>query len=297
MFNTQLTAETLPSQWRQPQAKSLNDSDDIRRLLERSMGYRQFRVELPGTVTWDADHGPASAAGSYGETTLEEAVMAFLPEDRTRVVDAISEAIAQKNGFRITARIPSSAGAARVIELIGDVVVENEVVTGIFGLTRDVSHAVEQEAMAISRARLIRRMVEEMPVPVVVLDRSLRVAACSADWLQVYGLEDRDAAVGQPLGKVIDARGPLTDGIVEALNGRTARVSLDFYTAEDNRRVRRTCTTMPWECGTDDRSGVLIIYGTGEPAFASLDISDRVQGRSIGSLLQMLETLPMAQAS
>ena len=292
MFDHQLIAETIPSQSRMPQAAALNDSESVRRLVEHAMGYQQFRVVLPGTVTWigRGDHGGPAKTMCVG--TLAEAVMSFVPQDRARVVDALGKAIAQKNGFRFTARVSRVGQCPRVIEAIGDVIVENDEVTGLFGLTRDISDEVEQEALAISRARLIARMIEGMPVPVVVLDRSLRVVACSEDWVQVYGLGCREAALGRPLGKIIDARGPLSDGIIEALNGRVARVSLEFYAAEDRRQVRRTCTTMPWESGANDRAGVLIIYGTGEPAFASLDIAARVQGANMtSSLLAMLELM------
>ncbi len=49
---------------------------------------------------------------------------------------------------------------------------------------------------------------------------------------------------------------------------------------------------MPWESGANDRAGVLIIYGPGEPAFASLDIAARVQGANMtSSLLAMLELI------
>ena len=89
---------------------------------------------------------------------------------------------ASERGFRFVGRMKSKAGGVRVIETIGDVKVENDKVTELFGLARDISQTVEREAMAISRARLIRHMVEDMPVPVVVLDRALRVVGCSADW-------------------------------------------------------------------------------------------------------------------
>ena len=46
-----------------------------------------------------------------------------------------------------------------------------------------------------------------MPVPVVVLDRALRVVACSSDWARAYGLSGRSGALNQPLGKLLEARG------------------------------------------------------------------------------------------
>ena len=60
-------------------------------------------------------------------------------------------------------------------------------------------------------------------------DRPLRVVACSPDWANVYGLQDRATALGQPLGKLLEVGRETTAAIIEALNGRAAEVELTFY--------------------------------------------------------------------
>lgn len=225
MFTHQLIAETVPSIDERAQLPSVNDPDAVRRLLEKHTGFAQFRVVLPGTVIWAPE--TAKLRGDIfgqSETTLEETVLAYLPEDRGRIVDAFQAAIREKRGFRFVGRIKSKASGVRVVETIGDVKVENDKVTELYGLARDISQTVEREAMAISRAKLIRHMVEDIPVPVVVLDRALRVVGCSADWTRAYGLQDRAAALDKPLGKLIDVGREMTSAIIEALNGRPAHV-------------------------------------------------------------------------
>ena len=292
MFTHQLISETTPSIDDRAPLPSVNDPDAVRRLLEKHTGFAQFRVVLPGTVIWapDADQLRAEAAGPAA-ATLGDTVLAYLPEDRGRIVDAIQAAIRERRGFRFVGRMKSKSNGVRVIETIGDVKIEDDTVTELFGLVRDISQSVEREAMAISRARLIRHLVEDIPVPVAVLDRALRVVACSADWTRSYGLADRTAALDKPLGKLIDVGREMTSAIIEALNGRTAHIGLWFHSGDDRRQVRRSCAVIPWQCGADAAGGVLMVIGGGEPSYASLEIADRSLGRTTHSLLRMLETI------
>ena len=290
VFTHQLIAETVPSVWRTAHPGSLNDNEAIRLLLEQTTGYAQFRVVLPGTVTW----APTMQRGQMipqSVTSLEQAVRSFMQEDRSRIIDTLAAAMSERKGFHITARMRGQDGRIRVIEMIGDVKLEDERVTEIFGVTRDVSETVEREALAISRARLIKTLVDDMPMPVAVLDRSLRVVGASSDWIKSYGLESVEAALGKPLGKLIDVSREMTPALVEALNGKTARVTLKFYGAEDSRQIRRVCAVIPWHCGGETTGGVLLVYGSAERVFASPDIADNVMGRQGRSLIQLLETL------
>src|SRR5690242_12420649 len=106
MFRHQLVAETIPSVRERGSNASLNDADAALRLLEQHTGFGQFRVVLPGTVSW--------APGTLGlrernplveATTLKDVILAYLPEDRGRVVDAIDRAIREGRGFHFNARM------------------------------------------------------------------------------------------------------------------------------------------------------------------------------------------------
>ena len=290
MFKHQLVAETVPSIDDRAAAPSLNDAGAMLRLLEQHTGYSQFRVDLPGEVTWAPE-----VAHLHGEThprraSLEDALRDYVPEDRTRIIDTIRAAVAERRGYHFTARMEAN-GKTRVVDVIGDVRIEDGVVAGVWGLARDVSSTVEREAMALSRARLIRHMVEDMPVPVVVLDRALRVVACSTEWARSYGLQDRASALNQPLGKLVDVSRETTAAIIEALNGRTAQIELWFYSGVARRDVRQSCAVIPWQCGTDTAGGVMMVIGGGEPTYATLEMADRALGRTTRGLLQMLEKI------
>jgi PAS domain-containing protein len=290
MFNQQVLAETVPSVAQDAVPESLNDCAQARRLLERHTGFSQFRLVLPDRVILSAEAARIRGASGPVEMTLGEAIRAYLPADRKRIVDTISEAIRDRRGFHITAR-RQVGDITRVIESFGDVKVENGVVTEIFGLTRDISEKVEHEALGISRARLIRRMVEDMPVPVVVLDRALRVVACSSAWAKSYGLEHRTDALGRPVNELAEMSRETSAAIIEAMHGQAAHVSLPFYGAEDGRRVMRTCVVVPWQCGTDAAGGVLMLVGEERPPYATLEIADRALGRSTRGLMDMLEAM------
>ncbi len=279
MFTQQLISETVPTLALNHGLPSLNDCGLIRRLLEQHTGYAQFRIVLPGVVTWSAEAARIRGqATEMTEISLEDAVLAYVPGDRERVVDIISEAIAEQRGFHFTAR-RRVGDEVKIIETIGDVKVEDGVVTEIYGVTRDVTVNVEREAMGISRARLIRRMVEGMPVPVVVLDRGLRVVACSAAWAKSYGLSGRAEALGRPINKLAMLSRDMMAAIVEAMSGRTAQIAVPFYDAREGMQVKRNCVVMPWQSGADATGGVLMLVGEEQPPYATLEIADRALGR------------------
>jgi PAS domain-containing protein len=291
MFTQQLTSQFVHSLTEERATPSLNDSDTVRRLLEKHMGFAQFRVVLPMTVTWTAD-----AARMSGEepgtavTSLQAAVKSYLRADRVRLIETITQAIEEKRGFRFLGR-RHFADTTKIIETICDVKVESGVVTELIGLTRDVSATVEREALGISRARLIRRMVEDMPVPVVVLDRALRVVACSAAWAKSHGLATRKEAIGKTINKLIEVSREMTSAIIEAMGGETAKIVLPFYDAESGRQVQRNCVVVPWQCGSDAAGGVLMLVGEDHPPYATLEVADHALGRKSRGLMQILEAM------
>ena len=246
MFTQQLIAETTASIADSTAEPSLNDSEATRRLLEKHTGFAQFRVLLSGTVLWS--NAAAKMRGGDTSAPLEDAVRAYVPEDRARIIDTITVAIRERKGFRFTAR-RMDGKQTKVIEVIGDIKIEDDVVTELFGLTRDVSSSVEREALGISRARLIRRMVEDMPVPIVVLDRALRVVACSSAWVRSYGLASRSEALGKHVNQFAMLGRETTSAIITAMHGETAQVTLPFYGAEDGRQVMRRCVVVPGNAG------------------------------------------------
>jgi PAS domain-containing protein len=286
MFAHQLIREIVPSLIDRAISPSLNDAESVRVLLEQHTGFGQFRVVLPGRVIWAPEVTILGRANA--PTSLEAVVLSYVPEDRARVVDTIRAAIHERRGFHFTARMQTDA--VRMVEVIGDVKVEQDAVTEILGLVRDISAMVERDAMATSRARLIRHLIDDMPIPVVVLDRALRVLAATSEWCRAYGVPDRAAALNQPLGRLTEVSRETISAIIEALNGRVGRVGLWFHSGEDRRQVYRNCVVIPWQSGTEAPGGVLMVIG-GEASYASTEIADRALGRTTRTLLEMLETI------
>jgi PAS domain-containing protein len=291
MFTQQLTSQFFPSLAQEAVEPSLNDGEIVRRLLEKHTGFAQFRVVLPMTVTWSAEAARMSGeeAGTSA-TSLDAAVKVYVRADRARLVETIMQAIEEKRGFRFLGR-RHVGEKVKILETICDVKVENGAVTELVGLTRDASLTVEREALGISRARLIRRMVEDMPVPVVVLDRALRVVACSTAWAKSHGLSGRIEALGKPVNKLIEMSREITAAIIEAMGGETAKIVLPFYGAEDGRQVLRSCVVVPWQCGSDAAGGVLMLVGEEHPPYATLEVADRALGRQTRGLMEILEAM------
>jgi PAS domain-containing protein len=269
----------------------VNPDIDVVALVEERKGYGQFRIVLPGTVLWSEK--VALVHGMPGTTSvpLEAAIRLYLPEDRKLVVETLAQALGNRSGFSYVARLEIPTGRIKTVECLGDVTVVDDRVTGAFGVMRDISRGVEREAVAIGRARLIRHMVEDLPVPVVVLDRALRVVGCSAEWAKAYGLGGRSAALGQSLEHLTTVGREITAAIIEALHGETAQLGLWFYSGETGQQVRRTCVVIPWQCGADAPGGVIMVVGGGEASYASLEVADKALGRTTKTLLQLLESL------
>ena len=273
MFAHRLVAKTFDSLAAVPPTPSLNDSDAVRRLLERHTGFTQFRIELPGAVSWwDASsrNGPV-----VREMALTDAVRTFVQEDRARIIEVIGAAVAEQRAFQFTARLPGK-NRLRFREVFGDVKVEAGQVTEIFGIIRDIGQTVEREVLSTSRARLIQSLMEDLPTPLVVLDRDVRILACTASWARCHGLGSQSAATGKALGALVELNRAQSSAILEALGGTTARYEALYHTPGDQRPVKRQCVVMPW-VGRHGIGGVMMSIG-GEPIFVSRAVANRQLG-------------------
>lgn len=261
----------------------------MRRLLEKHTGYVQFRLQLPDRVMFSP--GASRLRGEAAtEVSLHHAVRAYVQEDQPRLVETIAEAIQQRKGFHFIGR-RIVGDDERVIETIADVLIESDQVVEVIGFSRDISEMLEKEALSISRARLIRRMVEDMPVPVVVLDRALRVVACSSAWAASHGLSTREEAQGQRINKLIELSREVTSAIIAGMQGRTHQFDYPFYSAEDGMPVKRRVVVTPWQCGSDAMGGIVMMAGEAQPPFATLEVADRALGRRTRGLMEMLEAV------
>lgn len=288
LFKQQLIAELLPPLSERRAGSSLNESEHMRELLELHTGFAQFRVVLPDVVMFSPGASRLRGENRF-EVSLRDAVKAYVGADRTRLVKVMTAAVEQRKGYHFTG-LRMVDGKPRVIETIADVKIEGDRVIEIVGYSRDISERLEKEALAISRARLIRHMVEDMPVPVVVLDRGLQVVACSTAWVLSHGLTRRAEALGKPLNKLIEVSHEITAAIIQAMRGKTAQFVSAGYAAEDGRPVKRSVVVTSWQCGSDATGGVLMMTGEERPPYATLEVADRALGRRTRSLIEMLET-------
>ena len=289
MLKLQVKGEVAPSITGDLLSVSVNPESQVAALLEERKGYCQFRLELPGRVALSERLALLFRRPGLREMALDELVNLFVLADRGLIVDTLAKAVSLRQGFRFVARLAVGGRLTKTIECLGDLVIAGDEVTGAFGVMRDNSQGIEKQAVAISRARLIRHMVEDLPVPVVVLDRALRVVGCSAEWARVHGLAGRQAALGKPFGSLTTVKTEMTRAIVDALMGSAARFEQLYYSAETGRAAPRTCVVIPWQCGTDEPGGVIMVTGGGDASFATLEVADR--SASGPSFLDVLETI------
>lgn len=290
MFKPQLHAELSESVTGMARMPAVNSDGEMLHLIEAAKGIGQFRVTLPDVVAWSPRAAAIHGMDDTRELPLQEAIRQYVPDDRKMVVETITQALERRSGFRYVARLKTPDGTLRTIDCIGDVVLDGERVTGAFGALRDVSVKVEKEALAIGRARLIRSLVNEMPVPVAVLDRALRVVACSREWALSHGVT-RGKALGRALTDLAEVPSDITAAIIAALGGKTVHATLPLYTSTSEHGVVRECAVIPWQCGSERADGVLMVWGVGERAYASLEIADRASGAGTRGLMRLLEAM------
>lgn len=291
MLSLQVKGELARSIAADARPASVASDREAMALLEARKGYGQFRVELPDRVVLSERLAVTLGRPGGLEVSIEELVRLFAVADRRLVVDTLTVALASRQGFSFIARLARRSGQAKTIECFGDVRLTDGAVTGAFGVMRDISHTIERQALAISRARLIRHMVEDLPVPVVVLDRALRVVGCSAEWAKVHGLAGRQPALGRPLGGLTAVSTQMTGAIVEALGGAAAQFEQSFYSPDTGQRLARTCVVIPWQCGDDEPRGVIMVTGGGDAAFATREIADQALSKQSKTFLELLETI------
>lgn len=133
MLKLQLRGEVSDSIAGTVRPLPVNPDIDVVALVEDRKGYGQFRIVLPDKVIWS--ERVALLHGVPGKRTLplEEALRAFVPEDRRVVIETLAGALEARGGFNFVARIGLPNGRMTTVECLGDVTVDGDRVTGAFG--------------------------------------------------------------------------------------------------------------------------------------------------------------------
>lgn len=136
--------------------------------------------------------------------SLEETMGFFREDYRPFMREVIHDAIQAKAGWDKECIIVTSTGRETWVRVIGEVVLENNKVTGLRGLFQDideekrlrlevVSHSQNLESSMISLRESEERLhslINQAPVAVAMFDNDLRYIAVSNQWLEDYRIEE-----------------------------------------------------------------------------------------------------------
>ncbi|WBH15328.1 PAS domain-containing protein [Sphingomonas radiodurans] len=132
-----------------------------------------------------ADHVP----------TVDEAVAAYHPDDRARVMQALDRSISQGADFDLKARLINRDGSVRHIVTRGRVErSETGTISALFGVLQDVTPAVESEIALLEASRRVSESNRLLTMAEAMgqlghwrLDRTTRKMFWSEEILRIYG--------------------------------------------------------------------------------------------------------------
>lgn len=241
-----------------------------------------FVVKMPDEVHWSPEmYEICGVTHRSSPLTLADVISPFEGEDRARLAEAVAEALKHRKGFQGTLRVRRADGELRLVETVGDVVVEDGHLAAVVGLMRDVTEVTRGPAPAEESSRM-KALVEAMPVPAVLTDRTMRIVACSDLWSKSHGVP-RNEAIGKDLVEAVE-KAPVGWALEheKVVAGKTITTERTFHNPTTGRPVRCPTTLCPWRAEDGAVQGVLTMIGWSEFAFASKEVANHVRKRTGG---------------
>lgn len=293
MFDRQLIATSSESLAQVEPTPAVTDVERTLQLIEQRKGYGQWKIIFPGSVMLSA-----RAADFYGldadtPVPLQDMVRLYHADDRGKLLTLIAQALQDRRGFHCRLRVERRDGQLRMIETFADLRVRDGRVTELFGLSRDVTAAMELELRNEGRLQLVQDLVGSLPTPIVVLDDRLRVMDCSVHWLKAHRFVERREVVGKTLQQLFpDMPADQAAEYDAALKGQTIKTRRSFISPTSGAAVPFATVIAPWFVADRKVGGITMAIGWSEiatvksaaPAPQAVDDFD-------GSLLDMLKTV------
>ena len=149
-------------------------------------------------------------------------------------------------------RIPVSCTFSPIFNATG-------VVSGVSAIVRDNSERNAALSAQRESSGLLQIMIEEAPVGLAMLDREMRILACSKRWKEDRALTEIEVIghVHQELDPGIPQR--WLEEQARALAGETVLSSEDCYVRRDGQLRWLTRTLRPWMTGNGQIGGIVIL--------------------------------------
>lgn len=292
MYKQQLTSEIFEEDSRGPPQAQGDSGSPIDQLL-RVSGFHTWKLLLPNqavlsTPLLELLQLPPEAT----QIPLQSLIDCWHADDRGRFAATFDTAVQRRTGFSGLFRLARPEGASRVLEVATGISIGPKGSLLLSGVMRDATESVTQQAVSISRNRLLRDIIGYMPSPVVVLDHGMRVLNCSTVWLRCHRMLDRSDAVGQNYYALFPET--LAQWRAEhdrAMRGEPVHTTRSFVSPRTGAKLDCQCMIRPWYVAEGRVGGIVMLIGWSEFGVAKAAQRSHVVDGFGGSLLDMLSEL------
>lgn len=172
------------------------------RLLKRaeeSAGIGHWHLDvLANTLFWSDEiyriHGMPNDGQSIN---VEKAIEAYHPDDRTRVSDAVSQAIEKGKDFNFELRLVRPDGEIRYVRSTGECDFDdNNNVVGVFGIFSDITDFKQRELEFEQTNKKLANIISLIPDAVFVKDENSVIIEANDKFLNLYPENQRDSIIG-----------------------------------------------------------------------------------------------------
>lgn len=243
------------------------------RLRDERLHIGHFVVELPDDVHWSSEMFDIfGVAPRTGTLKLADVIAPFDPEDRVRFGDLIRSSLKDRKGYHAKLRVRHPDGDIRLVETVGDVVVEDGRLAAVIGLVRDIT-TTAGAPMATTELDRMRALIEAMPTPALLTDHEMRILACSEMWAKSHGVTAAQV-IGQDVLKVVH-KAPVGWSLEhdKVLGGKTVETERLFHNPATGRPAKSMCSVIPWVVADGSIRGAITVIGWAEFAYASKEIA------------------------
>lgn len=245
----------------------------LMRLGDERFHVGHFVLSLPEDVQWSSEmFDICGLPRQAGMLRLADFVEPFDGTDRLTLADLIRTSLLERQGFQARLRVRRPDDEVRLVEIVGDVVVDGGRLVAIVGLMRDITGQASPP-VATSELERMRVLIEAMPVPALLTDPEMRILACSETWAKSHGVIAAQV-IGQDVLKAVH-KAPVGWSLEheKVLAGRTVETERTFHNPASGRPSKCACALTPWVVDDGTIRGVITIIGWSDFAYASKEIA------------------------
>jgi two-component system, sensor histidine kinase and response regulator len=188
--------------------RALRERDDLLREMGElaHIGAWAFDVAT-GHGMWTDEVMRIQEVAPGDDATADLGLSLFHGEHRTRIEQAINDAITHGTPYDLELELVTARGNLRWVRTVGQPVFEGDRVVKLRGTLQDVTARKQAE----ESIRLLSQAVEQSPAAIVITDAAGRISYANDAYVKLGG-EDRAALIGRDLRAIYAAVGRLDGG-------------------------------------------------------------------------------------